>query len=50
MRMSRREQKEERQARTATDEGMYPVAQQQRTRMVSRSVPKGGIRVTASPS
>jgi hypothetical protein len=29
---------------------MYPVAQQQRTRMVSRSVPEGGIRVTAPPS
>jgi len=50
MSRSRREQKEERQARTATDEGMNPVAQQQRTRMVSRSVPEGGIRVTVSPS
>jgi len=28
---------------------MDPVTQQPRTRMLSRSVPEGGIRVTASP-
>src|SRR5947209_17383003 len=50
MSMSRRKQKEERQARTATDEGMHPIAQQQGTRMMSGSVPKGRIGITASPS
>ena len=50
MKMSRREEKEERQARAATDESMDPVAQQERTRMLSRSVPERGIRVTTPPS
>src|SRR5437588_10225292 len=50
MSMSRSKQKEERQARTATDEGMHPVAQQQGTRMMGGSVSKGRVRITASPS
>ena len=50
MSIRRRKQKEERQARTATDEGMHPKASQERTRMVSGSVPKGRIGVAASPS
>jgi hypothetical protein len=47
--IGRREEKEEREARTTTDEGMHPEAPQERTRMVSRSVPISGIRITASP-
>src|SRR5437868_888422 len=49
MSVSRREQKEERQARTATDEGMHTKASQQRTRMVSGRVSKGSIGITTSP-
>jgi hypothetical protein len=49
MSVSRREQKEERQARTATDKGMHPKASQERTRMVSGSVPNGSIGITTSP-
>src|SRR5947209_360600 len=47
--VSRREQKEERQARTATDEGLHTKASQERTRMVSGSVPKGRLGITTSP-
>ena len=47
--MSGRKQEEERQARTATDEGMHTKATQERTRMVSRSVPKRSIGIMASP-
>jgi hypothetical protein len=46
MSIGRRKQKEEWQARTATDEGMNAEAAQERTRMVSGSVPEGGIRIT----
>src|SRR5437016_307594 len=49
MSICRSKQKEERQARTATDESMDTEASQERTRMVSGSVPEGGIRITASP-
>src|SRR5437764_6932285 len=44
-----REQKKERETRPATDEGMHSVAQQQRAGMVSGSMAKGGIGITASP-
>jgi len=49
MPVGRREQKKERETRTATDEGMHPVAQQQRAGMVSGSMAKGSIGITASP-
>src|SRR2546423_10602538 len=50
MGVSRREKKEERQARTTTDEGVHPEASQKWKRMVSGSVPEGRVRITTSPS
>jgi hypothetical protein len=45
-----RKEKEERQARTTTDECMDPEATQKRARMMSGSVSIGSIRITSSPS
>jgi hypothetical protein len=50
MGIGRRVQKEDGQARTAAEQGMHAIAQQQGTRMLSGSMPKGGVRITASPS
>jgi len=47
--IGRRKQKQQRQARPATDEGMDPEASQEGKRMVSGSVSIGGIWITASP-
>jgi hypothetical protein len=47
--ISRRKQKEERETRTTTDERVNPEASQKGNRMMSRGMPEGGIRVTASP-
>jgi len=44
------EKVEERETRTTTDEGMDPEASEKWPRMVSRSMPRSRIRVTASPS
>ena len=43
-----REQKEEGQARAATEQRMHAIAPQKRTRMLSRSMSEGRIRVGAS--
>src|SRR5947209_12128774 len=43
-------EKEERQARTAAEQGMHPIAAQEWTRMLSGSMTKGGIRVSTAPS
>jgi hypothetical protein len=48
--IGRRKQKQQRQTRPATDEGMDPEASQEGKRMVSGSVSVGGIWVTPSPS
>src|SRR5260370_24283632 len=45
-----REQKEERQARAATEQRMHSIATQERAVMLSGSMTKGRIRDTASPS
>src|SRR5437588_2729642 len=37
------------QARTTTEQGMHPIAPQERTRMVSRSVPHRGIGILSAP-
>jgi hypothetical protein len=47
--VSRGEQKEDRQARAATEKGMDPEATQKRARMVSGSMAKGRIGITTSP-
>src|SRR2546421_9962316 len=49
MRISGRKQKQEWESRAATHEGMHPEAAQERARMVGRSMPIGGIRISASP-
>src|SRR5437763_14274552 len=49
MKVGWREQKEERQARATTEQGMHPIAQQKRTGMLSGSMTKGRIRVGATP-
>jgi hypothetical protein len=48
--IGRRKQKQQRQARPATDEGMDSEASQKGKRMMSGSVSIGGIWVTPSPS
>jgi len=50
MGIGRRKQKQQRQARPATDEGVDPEASQKGKGMMSGSMSVGGIRVTASPS
>ena len=49
MAVGRGEQKEDGQAGAATEQGMHPIAAQERTRMLSRRMADGSIRVGASP-
>jgi len=49
MNIGGRKEKKEWQTRSATDEGMDAVATQEWTRMLRRSMTKGGIRVSTTP-
>src|SRR5438094_9307600 len=50
MDVGRREEKKERQARAATEQGVHPIAAQKWTGMLSGSMTKSRIRVGAMPS
>src|SRR5439155_26827273 len=50
MHIGRREQKEERQAGAATEQGMHAIATQEGSWMVGRGMTNGGIGISSAPS